>query len=111
MPCPSFYKLPPHRREDFLLFAQRCFVLRQGVCLIAGTLTHEDGDVVLGTPTGVIFIPPHLVQEVVEQSEDIRLRDHFGKQRLREGRYTPGEIDRAWPSEIEADFQDWLKRQ
>jgi regulator of RNase E activity RraA len=66
------------------------------------------GDVVLGTPTGVIFIPPHLVQEVVERSEDIRLRDQFGKQRLREGRYTPGEIDRAWPPHIEADFREWL---
>lgn len=75
-----------------------------------GEATVLPGDVVLGTPTGVIFIPPHLVQEVVEQAEDIHLRDQFGKQRLREGRYTPGEIDRAWPPEIEADFQDWLAR-
>lgn len=74
-----------------------------------GEATVLPGDVVLGTPTGVIFIPPHLAQEVVERSEDIRLRDEFGHQRLREGRYTPGEIDRAWPPEIEADFQEWLK--
>jgi len=45
------------------------------------------------TPTGVIFIPPHLAQEVVEKSEAIRVRDTFGKQRLAEGRYTSGEID------------------
>ncbi len=67
------------------------------------------GDIVLGTPTGVIFIPPHLAQEVVERSEDVRTRDIFGKQRLDEGRYTPGEIDRTWSPEIEADFQEWLK--
>ena len=73
-----------------------------------GEATVLPGDVVLGTPTGVIFIPPHLAQEVVERSEDIRLRDEFGHQRLREGRYTPGEIDRAWSPEIEADFQEWL---
>jgi 4-hydroxy-4-methyl-2-oxoglutarate aldolase len=35
------------------------------------------------------------------------VRDQFGHQRLREGRYTPGEIDRAWSAEIEADFQAW----
>lgn len=75
-----------------------------------GEATVLPGDVVLGTPTGVIFIPPHLVQDVVERSEDIRLRDRFGKQRLSEGRYTPGEIDREWTSEIEEDFQNWLKK-
>ncbi|MEE8323973.1 MAG: RraA family protein [Candidatus Bathyarchaeia archaeon] len=74
-----------------------------------GETTVLPGDVVLGTPTGVTFIPPHLVQRVVEQSEDIRLRDRFGKQRLKEGRYTPGEIDRKWAAEIESDFKEWLK--
>jgi 4-hydroxy-4-methyl-2-oxoglutarate aldolase len=74
-----------------------------------GAATVLPGDVVLGTPTGVIFIPPQLVQQVVERSEAIRLRDRFGKQRLREGRYTPGEVDRQWTPEIERDFQEWVK--
>lgn len=74
-----------------------------------GEATVLPGDVVLGTPTGIIFIPPHLVKEVVERSEDIRLRDRFGKQRLREGRYTPGQIDTKWTEEIEEDFKNWLR--
>ena len=56
-------------------------------------VTVMPGDIVLGTPSGVLFIPPHLVQEVVEQSEGIRVRDEFGKMRLEEGKYTSGEID------------------
>ena len=73
-------------------------------------VTVLPGDVVLGTPTGVIFIPPHLAQEVVEKSEDIRVRDEFGKMRLDEGKYTSGEIDVSpWREDIEADFQDWKK--
>jgi len=67
------------------------------------------GDVVLGKKEGVIFIPAHLAQEVVETSEVIRLRDQFGHQRLREGKYTPGQIDRGWTAEIEKDFTEWLK--
>ena len=67
------------------------------------------GDVVLGTRTGVIFIPPHLAEQVVTRSEDIRLRDQFGHQRLREGKYTPGQIDRKWSDEIQADFDEWKK--
>lgn len=73
---------------------------------IAGC-TVMPGDVVLGTPTGVIFIPPHLVQEVVERSEDISVRDVFGKMRLAEGKYSSGEIDSKWSDAIEADFQEW----
>lgn len=74
-----------------------------------GRATVMPGDVVLGKREGVIFIPAHLAQEVVETSEVVRLRDQFGHQRLREGKYTPGEIDRKWTDEIEKDFTEWLK--
>ena len=73
-----------------------------------GGVTVLPGDIVLGTPTGVIFIPPHLAQAVVERSEDLRVRDEFGKLRIDEGRYTSGEIDvGTWREDIEADFQAW----
>ncbi len=75
-----------------------------------GGVTVLPGDVVLGTPTGVIFIPPHLAQEVVETSENVRVRDEFGKMRLGEGTYTSGEIDvPTWRDDIEADFQNWKR--
>ena len=73
-------------------------------------MTVMPGDVVLGTPTGIIVIPPHLVQEVVEESENIRVRDEFGKMRIGEGKYTSGEIDvPTWREDIEADYQAWKK--
>jgi 4-hydroxy-4-methyl-2-oxoglutarate aldolase len=67
------------------------------------------GDVVLGKKEGLIFIPAHLAQRVVEESETTRVKDDFGHQRLQEGKYTPGQIDRAWTAEINADFKAWLK--
>lgn len=48
---------------------------------------------------------------MVEQGEEVNLRDRFGHQRLREGVYTPGEIDRKWSEEIEKDFDEWRKTQ
>ena len=66
------------------------------------------GDVVLGRDGGVIFIPPHLAEQVVKTSEIVRLRDMFGHQRLREQKYTPGQIDSRWSDEIEKDFSAWL---
>jgi 4-hydroxy-4-methyl-2-oxoglutarate aldolase len=86
-----------------------CTLVGINIPIRIGEVTVLPGDIVLGTPTGVIFIPPHLAQDVVERSEDIRVRDDFGKLRLREGRYTPGEIDRTWSAEIETDYQEWLK--
>jgi 4-hydroxy-4-methyl-2-oxoglutarate aldolase len=75
-----------------------------------GGVTVLPGDVVLGTPTGVIFIPPHLVQAVIDASEKVRVRDEFGKQRLAEGKYGSGDIDvPVWRDDIEADYQAWLK--
>ena len=66
------------------------------------------GDVVLGIPSGITFIPPHLAQEVVERSETVRQRDVFAKQRLAEGAYGSGEIDvPTWPEPIETDYQRW----
>ena len=67
------------------------------------------GDVVLGKEDGVIFIPPHLAETVVKTSELVRLRDQFGKTRLSEGKYTPGQIDARWTDDIEKDFSSWLE--
>jgi regulator of RNase E activity RraA len=73
-----------------------------------GKATVMAGDVVLGRDGGVIFIPPHLAEKVVKTSEVVRLRDMFGHQRLREQKYTPGQIDSKWSPEIEKDFSAWL---
>jgi regulator of RNase E activity RraA len=67
------------------------------------------GDVVLGRRTGVIVIPAHLAEEVVVTAEIIHLKDEFGHARLREGVYTPGQIDVKWTDAIKADFFKWLK--
>ena len=73
-----------------------------------GEVTVLPGDVVLGKPGGVIFIPPHLAEKVVKTGELVELRDQFGHQRLREGKYTPGQIDGRWTPDIEKDFSQWL---
>lgn len=67
------------------------------------------GDVVLARREGVVFIPPHLAADVVERAEIVMLRDRFGHQRLREGRYTPGQIDSRWTEDIQNDFFGWLE--
>ncbi len=74
-----------------------------------GAATVLPGDVVLAKREGVIFIPSHLAEKVVVTSEVVRLRDMFGITRLKEGKYTPGQIDTKWSDEIERDFSQWLR--
>lgn len=74
-----------------------------------GAATVLPGDVVLAKREGVIFIPAHLAEKVVVTSEVVRLRDMFGISRLKEGKYTPGQIDSKWSAEIEKDFSQWLR--
>jgi len=74
-----------------------------------GLATCMPGDVVLGTPAGILFIPPHLAEECATHSERTRMREIFGLQRLREGRYSSAQMDTDWTPDIEADFHEWRK--
>jgi regulator of RNase E activity RraA len=73
-----------------------------------GAATVLPGDVVLAKQEGVIFIPAHLADKVVTTAELVMLRDRFGHQRLKERKYSPGQIDTRWSDEIERDFSQWL---
>lgn len=74
-----------------------------------GRATVLPGDVVLAKKYGVIFIPAHLVEDLVLTSEVTALRDEFGHQRLKEKKYLAGQIDSEWTEEIRQDFLNWLK--
>jgi 4-hydroxy-4-methyl-2-oxoglutarate aldolase len=74
-----------------------------------GEATALPGDVVLASISGIIFIPPHLAEEVVEKSERIRVADYWGQMRIREGKYTSGQVDGNWNEEMHADYEAWLK--
>ena len=73
-----------------------------------GRATVLPGDVVLAKKYGVIFIPAHLVEDLVISSEVTALRDEFGHLRLREKKYLAGEIDSEWSEVIKKDFLNWL---
>jgi len=74
-----------------------------------GHATVLPGDLVLGKPEGVIFIPAHLADKVVNTAEFIALQDEFGHKMLRENKYTPGEIDMKWSDAIKNAFREHLK--
>jgi len=74
-----------------------------------GETTVMPGDIVLSDPEGLVFIPAHLAEAVVEASEETRARDEWGQMMLRQGKYGPGEIDTEWTPEMEAEFEAWRR--
>ncbi len=77
---------------------------------IGGT-TVMPGDVVLGDPEGLTFIPAHLAEQVADRSELTRLRDEWGHTMLRQGKYTPGQVDSRWSEQMEKEFREWAEQQ
>ena len=72
-----------------------------------GHTTVMPGDVALGDPEGVTFIPAHLAEKVADDAEMDHLVDEWGHQMLREGKYTPGQVDSRWTPEMIQAFNKW----
>ncbi len=90
-------------------YIQQMMLAGINVPIRIGRATVLPGDVVLGKKRrrGIYSctIPG---EDLVLNSEFVELRDAFGHQRLREGKYTPGQIDQQWTDEIKKDFLQWL---
>lgn len=76
-----------------------------------GETTVVPGDVALGDPEGMTFIPAHLAEKVADVSEDTQLHDAWGHLMLREGKYTPGQIDTQWTAQMQAEYRKWAAEQ
>ncbi|MGC1374476.1 MAG: RraA family protein [Candidatus Sulfotelmatobacter sp.] len=75
-----------------------------------GEATVMPGDIAIGDPEGVTFVPPQLAQKVADDTEMDHLVDDWGHMMLREGKYTPGQIDNKWTPQMIRQFNSWLKK-
>ncbi len=75
-----------------------------------GQATVLPGDIIMARYEGMLAIPVHLGEEAVITGEILLIKDEFGHMRLRERRYTPGQIDSPWTPEIRDDFWRWYGR-
>ena len=76
-----------------------------------GKATVLPGDIVYGAGGGVLFIPAHLVQEVVEGAAKTHVKDDFGFEMISQGKFTTAQIDRAtWTEEMLDMLTDWINK-
>jgi 4-hydroxy-4-methyl-2-oxoglutarate aldolase len=72
-----------------------------------GEASVMPGDIAVGDPEGITFIPAHLAEKVADTAELTHLVDDWGHTMLREGKYTPGQIDAKWTPQMIRDFNAW----
>jgi len=76
-----------------------------------GNATVMPGDVVFGDREGVYFIPPHLLQEILDKAEITHIHDEWTKAKLLTGRYKSSEIYPTPKSpELKQEYEDYLKK-
>jgi 4-hydroxy-4-methyl-2-oxoglutarate aldolase len=75
-----------------------------------GDVTVMPGDIAIGDPEGVTFVPPQLAEKLADDTEMDHLVDEWGHTMLREGKYTPGQIDAKWTRQMIEQFNAWLEK-
>jgi 4-hydroxy-4-methyl-2-oxoglutarate aldolase len=75
-------------------------------------VTVMPGDLAVGDREGVYFIPPQLVQEVLDRADEIHIHDEWTKRKFDEGKYKSSEIY-GTPSDpkLLKEYQEYLKNQ
>ncbi|HXB70344.1 MAG TPA: hypothetical protein VNY05_18990 [Candidatus Acidoferrales bacterium] len=76
-----------------------------------GNVTVLPGDMVLGDPEGIYFVPPHLVQQIVDNADTIHVHDEWTRKKFDEGKYKSSDIYGS-PKDpaLQKEYQEYLKK-
>jgi len=75
-----------------------------------GNTTVMPGDVVFGDREGVYFIPPQLVQDVIDEADITHIHDEWTKRKFDEGKYKSSDIyGRPRDAALIKEYEEYLK--
>jgi 4-hydroxy-4-methyl-2-oxoglutarate aldolase len=76
-----------------------------------GNATVLPGDMVFGDPEGVYFVPPHLVQQIVDHADEIHVHDEWTRKKFDEGKYKSSDIYGS-PKDpaLKKEYDEYLKK-
>jgi regulator of RNase E activity RraA len=76
-----------------------------------GNATVMPGDVVFGDREGVYFVPPHLVEQIVKNADEIHIHDEWTQMMIKTGKYKSSEI---YPTprdpELKRQYEEFKKK-
>ena len=76
-----------------------------------GNVTVMPGDLVFGDREGVYFIPPALVNDVLDKADETHIHDEWTKKKFAEGKYKSSEIYGS-PKDpaLKKEYEEYLKK-
>ena len=84
--------MPAYFRKSHPSYLTNVIISGINVPVRIGNATVMPGDLVVGDSEGVYFIPPALVQSVVDNSDEIHIHDEWTRKKFDEGKYKSSEI-------------------
>jgi 4-hydroxy-4-methyl-2-oxoglutarate aldolase len=84
--------MPAYFRKSHPSYLTNVIISGINIPVRIGNATVMPGDLVVGDSEGVYFIPPALVQSVVDNSDEIHIHDEWTRKKFDEGKYKSSEI-------------------
>jgi regulator of RNase E activity RraA len=84
--------MPAYFRRTHPSFLTNVIISGINVPVRIGRATVMPGDLVLGDSEGVYFIPPALLEQVVDNADEIHIHDEWTRMKFDEGKYKSSEI-------------------
>ena len=76
-----------------------------------GKATVMPGDLVFGDAEGVYFIPPALVEKVLDNADEVHIHDEWTRKKFDEGKYKSSEIyGTPKDPELKKEYEEYLKK-
>ncbi|MGA2272398.1 MAG: dimethylmenaquinone methyltransferase [Bryobacteraceae bacterium] len=76
-----------------------------------GDVTVMPGDVVIGDPEGVTFVPPQLIEGIVDQADTTHIHDEWTKKKFDEGKYKSSDIySRPHDPALKEEYEEYLAK-
>ena len=76
-----------------------------------GDVTVMPGDVAIGDPEGVTFVPPQLIEGIVDRADTIHVHDEWIKKKFDEGKYKSTDIyGSPHDPALIKEYQDYLAK-
>jgi 4-hydroxy-4-methyl-2-oxoglutarate aldolase len=107
----SAMDMPAYFRSAHPSYLTNVIISGINVPVRIGKATVMPGDLVVGDSEGVYFIPPSLVQQVVDNADVIHIHDEWTRKKFDEGKYKSTDIYGS-PKDpaLKKEYEEYLKK-
>jgi regulator of RNase E activity RraA len=107
----SGMNMPAYFRRTHPSFLTNVIISGINIPVRIGKATVMPGDLVFGDSEGVYFIPPALVQQVVDNADVIHIHDEWTRMKFDEGKYKSRDIySTPKDPELKKEYDEYLKK-